>query len=52
MVRIEDINALYSKQQLNLEIELILNRNLYNNNKISEDTYSKIETTILKDINA
>lgn len=41
---------LFSKQQLKLKIELIINRNLYINNKIMKDTYLKIESNILKDI--
>ena len=46
----EDRNTLYSKKQLNLEIELIINRNLYKSNKILKDTFSKVETGILRDI--
>ncbi len=46
----EDVNTLYSKKQLNLEIELIINRKLYKNNKILKDTFSKVEAGILKDI--
>ena len=40
----------YSKQLLNLQIELIINRKLYSNNKIMKDTYSKVEQKILRDI--
>lgn len=42
--------ALYSKQLQKLQIELIINQKLYSNNKIMQDTYSKVEQNILRDI--
>lgn len=42
--------ALYSKQLLNLQIELIINQKLYDSNKIMKDTYLKVEQNILRDI--
>lgn len=39
-----------SKKELLLQMELIINRKLYNSNKITKDTYSKVEQNILENI--
>lgn len=46
----KDINTVYSKQQMKLQIELIINKRLYQNKKIMKDTYLAVEQNILKDI--
>lgn len=45
-----DSATILSKQQLKLQIELIVNRKLYGNKKITRDTYSKTESVILREI--
>lgn len=42
--------TIHSKQELNLQIELIINRNLYSRNMIIKDEYSIVEQNLLKDI--
>lgn len=42
--------ALHSKKELKLQMELIINRRLFSNNKIMQDTYSRVEQDILRDI--
>lgn len=37
-----------SSEQLNYEVELILNENLYNNKVITEDIYKKVKEKLLK----
>ena len=46
----KQISTLNSKQQIKLQIELIINRNLYKKNKIMKDTYLKVEQDILRTI--
>ena len=46
----DNASTVYSKQQIKLQIELIINRNLYRKNKIMKDTYLKVEQNILKAI--
>lgn len=41
---------LFSKHQLQLQIELIINRKLFNKNKIMKDLYLKTENKILREI--
>ena len=41
---------LLSKYQLQLQIELIINRKLYDSKKIMKDTYLRIEQDILRDL--
>lgn len=41
---------LLSKHQLQLQIELIINRKLFDKNKIMKELYLKTETRILKEI--
>ena len=43
-------NEILSKKQLKLQIELIINRNLYNSKNIERDTYLKVEQDILKEL--
>lgn len=39
-----------SRHQLQLQIELIINRKLFDKNKIMKDLYSKTENRILREI--
>ena len=41
---------LLSRHQLQLQIELIINRKLFDKNKIMKDLYSKTENRILREI--
>lgn len=50
MKQISTLNSKNSKQQIKLQIELIINRNLYKKNKIMKDTYLKVEQDILRAI--
>lgn len=47
---IDDYTSIGTKQELKLRIELIINRKLYNNNKIHKETFSRVEQNILKDL--
>ena len=47
----ENTNSeLFSKYQLQLQIELIINRKLFEKNKIMRDLYLKPENRILREI--
>ena len=46
----ESVSTLYSIQQIKLQLELIVNRKLYQNNKIMKDTYLKVEQDILREL--
>lgn len=46
----DNASTVYSKQQIKLQVELIVNRKLYQNNKIMKDTYLKVEQDILRAI--
>lgn len=50
MKQISTLKSKNSKQQIKLQIELIINRNLYKKNKIMKDTYLKVEQDILRAI--
>ena len=50
MKQISTLNSKNSKQQIKLQIELIINRNLYKKNKIMKDIYLKVEQDILRAI--
>lgn len=41
---------LLSKYQLQLQIELIINRKLYDSKKIMKDTYLRVEQDILREL--
>lgn len=40
-----------SNKQVKLEIELILNRKLFQNNKINREVYENVQDELLKEIN-
>lgn len=40
-----------SNKQIKLEIELILNRKLFQNNIINREVYEKVQDELLKEIN-
>ena len=42
--------AMLSKRQIQLQMELIINKKLYDSKKISKDTYLKTEQNLLKDL--
>lgn len=44
-------NQIVSNKQVKLEIELILNRKLFQNNTINREVYENVQDELLKEIN-
>lgn len=44
-------NQIVSNKQVKLEIELILNRRLFQNNTINREVYENVQDELLKEIN-
>lgn len=46
----DKVEKSYSRKQCNLQIELVINKALYNKNIISKEDYLKTKQDILKDL--